>query len=257
MQISFVISDTIFKPCMPHPYTMPTQKTIQKVARCVEKIAPKECALSWDNTGILIDSNTPESSQKKVLLTIDFTLPVLSECVEKNIKYVVSYHPVIFRPLKKIDDRLLISCIQNCISIYSPHTQLDPLMNSYLLKMIGPNPGNFEDVLQKIKEASGLKHLRIVKSSERVYKNDGDIVAGVGAAFRNVDLNDCMLITGEMSHHDLLKCKFSGVDVIMMEHSNSERIFLGELKRQLESDDEMKGFEIVNSNNDVDPVRII
>ncbi|ELA41201.1 uncharacterized protein VICG_01800 [Vittaforma corneae ATCC 50505] len=120
-----------------------------------------------------------------------------------------------------------------------------------------PNPGTFENILQKIKEVSGLKHLRVVKSSSTSYRNDGDIIVGVGAAFRNVDLHDCMLITGEMSHHDLLKCKFSGVDVIMMEHSNSERIFLGELKRQLECDDEMDEFDVIISENDSDPVSIV
>lgn len=231
--------------------------SIQKIAKAMEKIAPKTLAAAWDNTGILIDSFTPESSSRLILLTIDFTLSVLEECINKNIKYVISYHPVIFHPQKHITSELLIKCIQNCISVYSPHTQLDPLMNEYLLQLIGPNPGNFDDIVEKIKTVSGLKQLRTVRTTTRFYKNDGDIQVGVGAAFRNVDQTNSMLITGEMSHHDLLKCKFSGVDVIMMEHSNSERVFMRRLKELLDEENELLGFTVIISEADCDPVEIV
>jgi len=230
--------------------------SIQQIASSVEKFAPRELAESWDNTGILVDSNTPDTSEKKILLTIDFTLAVLDECIKSGIKYVVSYHPVIFQGLKRLNSQLLTLCIQNQISVYSPHTQLDPLMNSYILKMIGPDPGSFDDIASKIKKLSGLSHFRIIRGCKdaRQYKNDGDIVVGVGAAFRNVGMSNCMLITGEMSHHDSLKCKFSGVDVIMMEHSNSERVFMSELKRLIEADEDMSGFSVFISETDCDPV---
>lgn len=231
--------------------------SIHRIAECIDRIAPKELAQNWDNTGILIDSMTPESSPKQILLTIDFTESVLDECIRSGIKYVVSYHPVIFSGLKKIDSRLITQSIQNGISIYSPHTQLDNLMNEYWIKLIGPSPGNFDAILKRVKEITGLNHLRVVRSLKPIedYKNDGDILAGVGATFRNVSVTNCLLITGEMSHHDMLKCKYTGVDVIMLEHSNSERVFLKELKSMIET--EMKGYEIILSESDVDPVVIL
>lgn len=232
--------------------------SIQKIAERMEAIAAS-AAQSWDNTGILIDSSTPETAEQKILLTIDFTPSVLEECIQNEIKYVISYHPVIFHPLKKLDNRLLIRCVQNHISLYSPHTRLDNLMNAFLLKLLGPDPGNFDSVVRKIKEISGLESFRAVRGTDgkKTYKNDGDIICGVGAAFRSVDMSDCMLITGEMSHHDLLKCKFNGVDVVMMEHSNSERIFLSELERLIGSDDELSGFKVRISEADRDPVEIV
>lgn len=232
--------------------------SIFKISKCVEKIGSEASVQSWDNTGILINSNTPKNSDKKVLLCIDFTPSVLKECIENNIKYVVSYHPCIFHPIKKLTDDLYISCIQNFISIFSPHTMLDDFMNDYILKLLGPNPGTLDEIVVKTKKMFGLDFVRVVKSQRnQPYLNNGDIFVGVGAAFRNVKHENCLLITGEMSHHDLLKCKFTKTDVIMLEHSNSERIILPEIKRILENDSEISDYEIIISQNDTDPVEIV
>lgn len=228
---------------------------IHHIAKCVTKIGSSSSEQSWDNTGVLIDSHTPKNSDKKILICIDFTLAVLQECIENNIKFVISYHPCIFHPIKKLDNELYIKCIQNYISLFCPHTQLDDFMNLHIKELIGENPGNLDQIIVKIKEISGLKTVRIVRSERNgVYHNNGDIRIGVGAAFRNVTVENCLLITGEMSHHDLLKCKSTKTDVIMLEHSNSERIVLPEIKRLLETDSEMEGYEIYLSQKDLDPV---
>lgn len=232
--------------------------SIYKIAQSVEKIGSETSLQSWDNTGILIDSRTPESSEKKILLCIDFTLAVLEECIQQNIKYVVAYHPCIFHPLKKLTDELYIKSIQNYISVYSPHTYLDDFMNNYILKLLGANPGTLDQIISKIKEIFSLDKIRIVRSDRNMpFNNDGDIIVGVGAAFRNVNHKNCLLITGEMSHHDLLKCKFSKTDVIMLEHSNSERIILPEIKRIFENNPDFKDYEVFISSRDSDPVQII
>lgn len=235
-------------------------KGIHLVAKCIEKLAPPSLAESWDNTGILVDSNGASSEQKKILLTIDLTESVLEECISKKVNLVVCYHPVIFHSIRKVTDELIIRCIQSNISVYSPHTQLDPLMNKFIIDFLGVNPGPLHDIVARLKRLSRMKTLRVVKGSNdapRTYANNGDIRSGVGAAFRNIVAEDCLLITGEMSHHDLLRCKRNNVDVIMMEHSNSERIFLGELKRLMENDSELSSYEIIISENDVDPVEFM
>lgn len=232
--------------------------SIYKIAEAIEKFAPKDTAEDWDNTGVIIDSCTPNSSLKKVLVCIDFTDAVLEECIENNVKYVISYHPVIFHSMKKITDKKYVKCIQNQISVYSPHTQLDPLMNQYILEMIGQEPRCFEEIVLDMKKLFKLEQVRVVRSSSnRKYTNKGDILVGVGAAFRNVTHTNCLLITGEMSHHDMLACKKLLTDVILLEHSNSERIFLPKLIERLKVDESMKGFDFIQSKSDVDPVEIV
>ena len=39
---------------------------------------------------------------RRILLTNDLTEPVLSEAVEEKVDMVVSYHPPLFRPLKRL-----------------------------------------------------------------------------------------------------------------------------------------------------------
>ncbi|KAM0680605.1 NGG1 interacting factor 3 [Glugoides intestinalis] len=231
---------------------------IQNIAKAVEQFAPATIAEKWDNTGILIDSGTPKTANKTVLLAIDFTPDVLEECIQKNIKYVVSYHPVIFKSLKSLNSGLLTKCVQNFISVYCPHTQLDSLMNREFSEMVGKNPGTLQDIVKILKKITNLEWLRVVKSNakERVYENnDIDILYGVGSAFKGFQGKDCLIVTGEMSHHDLLWCKYNGVDVIMLEHSNSERIFLKTIKTLMLK--HLDGFEILISQADRDPVEII
>ena len=58
-------------------------------------------AEKWDNVGLLIEPTT-ERRIKKILLTNDLTEIVMKECIEKEINLIISYHPPIFTPLKKI-----------------------------------------------------------------------------------------------------------------------------------------------------------
>lgn len=226
------------------------------IKEAIENFAPRANAMSWDNTGILIESENKDAG-KDILLTIDLTEEVLEECIEKSIHFIVAYHPIIFIPLKKLTDKRLTRCIVNGISVYCPHTQLDSLMNEYLRNILGKNI-TMDDVIRVLKKTCGLETIRIVRASKDVtYANDGDIVVGVGAAFRDPDFKNTLLITGEMSHHDMLKCKRNQTAVILLEHSNSERPFLKELKRLMENEPSMKEYKINISKEDKDPVEFI
>lgn len=64
-------------------------------------IAPLKLAESWDNVGLLVE---PEMSNKinNVLLTIDLTEDVVDEALTKNAQMIITYHPNIFAPLKRV-----------------------------------------------------------------------------------------------------------------------------------------------------------
>lgn len=242
-------------------------KQIELIKKCIEKFAPKDLAEDWDNTGILVDCSFGMQDSRlnnKILLTIDLTEAVVDESIQKQIYSIVCYHPVIFHPMKSITSKTLIKCIQNGISVYSPHTQMDPLMNKFIMDKIGQNSISMQSIVKMLKDLSGLKTIRIVRGIEsskssinEVYYSPENIKVGVGAAFRSVKFSNCLVITGEMSHHDMLQCKCNNVDVILMEHSNSERIFLGNLKSLMQSDQELENFEIFLSQKDCDPVEFI
>ncbi len=61
---------------------------------------------------------------------MDVTEKVIDEAIEKKAQLIVSHHPLVFSGLKKITgkndvERSLIKAIQNNISIYAAHTNLD------------------------------------------------------------------------------------------------------------------------------------
>ena len=92
-----------------------------QVVSQLEGVAPTSLAESWDNVGLLIEPSGSKEVRKisnlstfwalfakgspqvrKILLTNDLTEPVLSEAVEEKVDMVVSYHPPLFRPLKRL-----------------------------------------------------------------------------------------------------------------------------------------------------------
>lgn len=117
------------------------------VVSSLEKIAPTKRAEDWDNVGLLVE---PQQSGliSRVLLTNDLTEEVMDE-VERSpgdkIHLIISYHPPIFRPFKRLTqasakERIILRAIQSGMSVYSPHTALDNMdggINEWLLSGVG------------------------------------------------------------------------------------------------------------------------
>jgi dinuclear metal center YbgI/SA1388 family protein len=86
-----------------------------------------------------------------VLLTIDFTAPVLAEALRQRVDAVVAYHPPIFHPLKRLTSghphqSLLLDAAQAGLALLSPHTALDACrggVNDWLAEGVA---GSWRDV---------------------------------------------------------------------------------------------------------------
>ena len=74
---------------------------LKKVVNVLESIAPLKLAGDWDNVGLLVEPSAPHHVYK-MMLTNDLTLPVLQECIQKDCNFILSYHPPIFRALKRL-----------------------------------------------------------------------------------------------------------------------------------------------------------
>jgi len=102
--------------------------TIKNIANYLEEIAPLKQAEDFDNVGLLIgDYNT---SVTGVLVTLDTLEETIDEAVAKNCNLIISFHPIIFSGLKKINgnsyvERVVLKAIQNNIDIYATKTALD------------------------------------------------------------------------------------------------------------------------------------
>ncbi|MDK2798646.1 MAG: hypothetical protein PWP27_251 [Clostridiales bacterium] len=99
-----------------------------EVIKELEKLAPLSLAESWDNVGLLIGNR--EQKVKNIMVTLDINYEVITEAVEKKVDLIISHHPIIFKPLKKITEDDLLGkmvriLVKNNISVYAAHTNLD------------------------------------------------------------------------------------------------------------------------------------
>ena len=101
---------------------------IQDVINHLEELAPLAYAEDFDNVGLLVgDKNTKVTG---ILVTLDTLETVVDEAITKKCNLIVSFHPIIFKGLKKLTgktyvERVVMKAIKNDIAIYSIHTALD------------------------------------------------------------------------------------------------------------------------------------
>lgn len=99
-----------------------------EILKLIEESYPLKLAEEYDNVGLLIGSINKEINRSLVCLEI--TDEVVEEAIKLGVDMIVSHHPIIFSPLKKIseenpDSKLLIKLIRKDINVYSLHTNFD------------------------------------------------------------------------------------------------------------------------------------
>ena len=116
---------------------------VQDVINHLQDLAPLAYAEDFDNVGLLVgDKNQPVSG---VLVTLDTLEAVVDEAIENSCNLIVSFHPIIFKGLKKLTgktyvERVVIKAIRHNIAIFSIHTALDNALegvNSIICDQLG------------------------------------------------------------------------------------------------------------------------
>ncbi len=105
--------------------SMPQVKNIEAI---MESWAPLRAAWEKDNVGL--QTGDSDSEVRGVLVALELTSEVLHEAEELSCNFIITHHPVIFRPLSSITNttavgRLLLRCIRKNINVYAAHTNLD------------------------------------------------------------------------------------------------------------------------------------
>lgn len=239
---------------------------LRDIINILEKKFPTKNAENWDNVGLMIGDRRKEI--KKIQISLDCTIMAIDKAIKNGVDLILTHHPIIFRGIKKInsDDvlgRKIIKLIQNDIAVYSMHTNLDATkfgLNDLVAEKLGAEnfkiiekietdiesgigrefrlkkEVNLRDYIVFIKEEFNISNLRVI--SENIDKPIKKIavVNGSGMSYwRDAKkLKVDLFITGDVSYHDALDAKESGLSVIDMGHFESEicfsKIILEELK---------------------------
>lgn len=246
----------------------------------INKFAPFDSCDSFDNVGLLVGDMYDDVNC--VLLATDITHAVINEALEKEANLIITHHPVIFNPLKKVNKgSIAYRLIENGISVISAHTNLDmasggvsdmmldllgfsgnkifevigeydskPQGYGKIVKLIEPITTN--ELLQKVKSAFSVHTIRYTDSGELIRK----IAVCSGAGGHNIELavekNCDAYITGDCKHNQFIDAKNLGLTLIDAGHFHTERIFAPVLAKKLSKHFPEISFTV--AENDTDPV---
>ncbi len=127
---------------------------LQEIAEVIETIAPIPTQESYDNSGLVVGSKNDDITG--ALITLDITEDVIDEAVSLGFNLIISHHPPIFKPLKKLTganttERCIIKAVKNGIALYAAHTNLDNSMKGVNAILAGKLDLSVEGVLQPLK----------------------------------------------------------------------------------------------------------
>ena len=126
---------------------------INEIKSFLESCFPSSLSEEWDNDGDMILTDG-EREVTGVVTTLDVTDSAVDKAIEKGANLIVSHHPLIFKPLKRLDGSAISKRIERLIkadiSVLSYHTRFDSAdggMNDLLaekLELINPEPFGFK-----------------------------------------------------------------------------------------------------------------
>ncbi|MBQ6264404.1 MAG: Nif3-like dinuclear metal center hexameric protein [Clostridia bacterium] len=220
---------------------MPTVKDIYDY---INSTAPFDRQSEWDNSGIAAGSFDTEV--ETAVFALDITAGVVGFARENNAQLVISHHPVIFRPRKRLMSNDPAYMLANAgLSAICAHTSLDIAeggVNDALTAKLGYGKcpaltTEGEAAMVRVFEydkprAIGDVAAETAKALETAvrYSDCGKLVkkvavcGGAGCDFASVCAqHGCdLLITGDASHHDFLDGITDGISIIAAGHYETE-----------------------------------
>ncbi len=239
--------------------------SVEEICNYIESWAPSSWAESWDNIGLQLGSKRKKVS--RVGLVLELVPEVVPWTRLHSIELLVTHHPVIFTPLKKLDEddpytRLLVSLLRLEVSVVSYHTNLDVApdgVTEVFLKALGVSCErpikcvSSEDPRAGVGRIGSLKSpVRLSELADRVSKLLGVEVEVVGedrvvekvaaCAGSGADLISEVLklgadvyITGDVKHHAARFAELHGLPLLIADHFATEEFFLPHLKEKISS----------------------
>lgn len=228
---------------------------VRELLEHIDGFAPFDLAEDWDNPGLISGSFDEEIT--KIAVCLDATSRAVIEAEARGCNVLVTHHPLIFRPVKSINDnseqgRTLIEAIRRDVNIIAAHTNWDKApggVNDTLAHLLGLNDiealGDFgvigelkramkpEVFAKHVKSSWNLTHIEIYGECKRV-KNVA-LCGGSGAEFwrKALSMKAEVYLTADMKYHELADAVNEGLMIGLIDHGEMERASIPELARRI------------------------
>lgn len=244
----------------------------------LEKRWPLSYAMDWDNVGLLLGSRQGEI--RRVLVALDITDSVADYAIAARADCIVSHHPLLFSPLKKITEdnfigKRILKLLENKISCFAMHTNFDVLQMWKLNKeSLGLDKAeilqvtkeedqesfgigcfgqieeiSLKDFAKKVKEGLQIADVKVFGDLERKVRLAG-ISGGSGksAVLPALQKGLDVLVTGDIDHHAGIDAKDQGLAIIDAGHYGTEHGFISYVREELQK--EFPDLEFIEGKED-------
>lgn len=240
--------------------------SVKEIRGFFEQRVPSYLKLDFDNVGMLV--GFCDAEVRTVLTALDITDAVIEEAADIGAQLIVSHHPLLFDPLKRVTDddptgSKVIRLIQNGISAICLHTNLDTVdggVNDCLMEALGgrvtglmdphgahpdgtpygigrigelPAPVGLEDFLLRTKQRLHCSGLRYVDGGKPVHFLACCGGAGGSDMWKAVAAGCDTYVTADVKYDVFLCAKELGLNLIDADHFCTENVVVPHLKRLL------------------------
>lgn len=233
--------------------------TVTHIYDAIDRLAPFWLTMDFDNTGILVGDRNREVSC--ALLALDCTPAVVEQAKQLGAQLIVTHHPVIFHPLKRVnEDAVVYLLIRSDIAVISAHTNLDIAqggVNDALASAIGlrdcrglellneqtgawlgrigtlPEPLSPEAFAAHIKACLNASSIKFA-AAPRVIRTVA-LCSGSGADCLDaaISAGADALLTSEVKQHEYLAAAAAGISIFDAGHFDTEDIVIEPLRDYL------------------------
>lgn len=255
---------------------------INEIYSYLDELYPFNLQEKWDNSGLLVENYYMECS--KVLLTLDISYEVICEASCKGADLIISHHPVIFNPIKRLTPRNPVySLAEKNIAAICMHTNLDIAQNGtngVILKMLSEEfsfakePEPFEEIGSghnlgwiveldektfsdniaiKLKQIFDCEYVRASRIARKGISRIAFCSGSGGSMLELAKQKNCdALITGDVKHDVWIDANANDIVVFDCGHFHTENPVLLELRRALE--ERFPQLDVEISERSLDPV---
>ena len=186
---------------------------VKDIVSLVEQLAPLHYQESYDNSGLT--AGNPNDEISGIMLCLDVTDAVIEQAHSEGLNMIISHHPLVFKPLKRLTDatrpeRLMAKAIRYGMALYACHTSLDSA---------------HEGVSWRMAHILGLQNIRTLE------QRDGELrkIVVYAPESHAENIRQAMFAAGAGAIGRYDQCSFNSAGVGTFRAGNDCRPFVGEI----------------------------